>query len=82
MRENDCYYILALNKVRFGTLFEKAGPWLEENKMMKQGDFCVFYSEETKEHAMFYGSLGKKQNLKLKGVLTDAFDYITCERSL
>jgi hypothetical protein len=37
---------------------------------MKSGDFCVFYSDETEEHAMFYRSIGKKGKLKLKGVVT------------
>ena len=45
--------------------------------MMKQGQFCVFYSEETLEHAMFYWSLGRKQKLKLKGG-TLFFSFLTC----
>jgi hypothetical protein len=48
-------------------LFQKAGSYLEKKKLMKIGDFCVYYSEETKEHVMFYWAVGKKGKLKLKG---------------
>jgi hypothetical protein len=60
----------AISKKRFKTLFEMAGEHLVD----KKGDFCVLYSEETQEHAMFYKSISKKKKFKIKGVLTNAFD--------
>ena len=71
-RDNDKLYISAISKKRFPTLFKKA----DEVLVNKKGDFCVFYSDETEEHAMFYKSIGKKKKFKVKGVLTNAFNNV------
>jgi hypothetical protein len=68
-RSNDKLYLFKVSKKRFPELFEEAKKHLNEKD---RDDFVVLYSEETKEHFMYYLSY-QKSKIKQKGILTNAF---------
>jgi hypothetical protein len=68
-RSNEKLYLFKVSQKRFKELFEEAKKHIDEKN---RDDFVVLYSEETKEHFMFYISYqGSKE--KEKGILTNAF---------
>jgi hypothetical protein len=66
---NEKLYLFKVSKLRFGELFQEAKKHIDEKN---RDDFVVLYSEETKEHFMYYISY-QGSKVKEKGVLTNAF---------
>jgi hypothetical protein len=68
-RSNEKLYLFKVSKKRFSELFVEAKKHINQNN---RDDFVVLYSEETKEHFMYYISY-QSSKVKEKGVLTNAF---------
>jgi hypothetical protein len=75
-RENNKLYLFKVSKKRFADLFVEAKKHINENN---RDDFVVLYSEETKEHFMFYISY-QKSKVKQKGILTNAFENVVAPK--
>jgi hypothetical protein len=68
-RSNEKLYLFKVSKKRFSELFSEAKKHIDQNN---RDDFVVLYSEETKEHFMYYISY-QSSKVKEKGILTNAF---------
>ena len=61
----------------FPELMERA----KETLGKKEDDFVVLFSEELGEHLMVYNSKGKKNQLKIKAVLTNSFIQVNAKKN-
>lgn len=71
-RSNEKLYLFKASKKRFAELFAEAKKHIDEKN---HDDFVVLYSEETKEHFMYYISY-QHSKVKEKGILTNAFENV------
>lgn len=70
--KDDYKFIAKVNPRWWPDLFANA-----ESKIgSKEGDFVVLWSIELEQHFMVYNSAGKKNKLKRKCVLTNAFENV------
>ena len=67
LRENNSYYLAAINPVRFAEIWDECNPYIK-----KKGDLVILYNEETKEHVMMrWDPIGEKKQYVLTNVFSN-----------